>query len=181
MGVDTVTYRMRIGTFSPKHFRIRRIGGRKTEGVNWMAFLIPACIILLCGIYMQSHQPTMTSQWNMSTWNSTLNYNKQAGITAHLTSANVTCVYGRSWSPTLTVNTKLVNNNILTIPTYGNYTPVPTVNEQVSQLMTNTITSGMCIPIQDPPKTHVLYVVKELELEYNVACVINGTTEHVTI
>ncbi len=39
----------------------------------------------------------------------THNHYNQAGITAHLSSPNVTCVYGRVWSPTLTVHTLFVN------------------------------------------------------------------------
>ncbi len=106
MGIDLVTYRSRIGTFFPQNVRIRRVG-RKIE-CSWMAIILPACLILLHGLYLQSHQPTTTSQWSLSMWNTSLpkNNSYQPGpVTSHLTSNNVTCVYGYSWSPTLTIHT----------------------------------------------------------------------------
>ncbi len=59
--------------------------------------------------YNHNHQLTpWTSQWIC---NATVTHNhyNQAGVTAHMSSLNITCVYGRVWPPTLTVHTLFVN------------------------------------------------------------------------
>ncbi len=55
-------------------------------------------------------------------WNTSLpkNNNYQPGpVTSHLTSGNVTCVYGHAWSPTLTIDT--VSKSTRIKPSYCNH------------------------------------------------------------
>ncbi len=124
-----------------------------TKRPDYFSFMLPFCLILLCGLYIHNNTPAWSSQPCMSTWNNTVAYNnQQASVTSQLNFCHIKQY--PIWLPdhSLLTNSTLFHHgdyiihNQIIHPYFGGTTPEHTHQKHLN---------GIIHPNLGPVKTHV--------------------------